>query len=114
MRILLRLVRFSLKYKYRLLLAYVCTIGVTAFALAIPRILGTAVDEVVKSGEVAPLVFLAALILVISVLRGVAAYGQQYLGESLGQRVATTFATPSTNGCSVSASASTTTSAPAT
>ena len=88
MRILLRLLRFSLKYKYRLLLAYVCTIGVTAFALAIPRILGVAVDEVIASGELSPLIFLAALILVISALRGVAAYGQQYLGESLGQRVA--------------------------
>ncbi len=88
MRILIRLLRFSFKYKYRLLLAYVCTVGVTAFALAIPRILGTAVDQVVKSGNVGPLIFLAALIFVISVLRGVAAYGQQYLGESLGQRVA--------------------------
>ena len=88
MQILLRLVGFSLKYKNRLILAYVCTIAVTAFALAIPRILGTAVDEVVRSGEINQLIFLAVLILVISLLRGVAAYGQQYLGESLGQRVA--------------------------
>ena len=88
MQILLRLLGFSLKYKNRLILAYVCTIAVTAFALAIPRILGTAVDEVVSSGEINQLIFLAVLILVISLLRGVAAYGQQYLGEALGQRVA--------------------------
>ena len=88
MQILLRLLGFSLKYKNRLILAYVCTIAVTAFALAIPRILGTAVDEVVRSGEINQLIFLAVLILVISLLRGVAAYGQQYLGEALGQRVA--------------------------
>ena len=88
MQILLRLLGFSLKYKKRLLVAYICTIAVTAFALAIPWILGIAVDEVIESGEVGPLIFLAALILVISVLRGVAAYGQQYLGEALGQRVA--------------------------
>ena len=88
MRILLRLIGFAFKYKHTLLLAYACTIAVTAFALAIPRILGVAVDEVVKSGEVGPLIFLAGLVLVISVLRGVAAYGQQYLGEALGQRVA--------------------------
>ena len=88
MQILLRLLGFSLKYKNRLLLAYVCTIAVTAFALAIPWILGEAVDEVVSSGEINQLIFLAVLILVISLLRGVAAYGQQYLGESLGQRVA--------------------------
>ena len=88
MRILLRLIGFALKYKYRLILAYACTIGVTAFALAIPRILGVAIDEVIASGEFGQLLALAALILGISVLRGVAAYGQQYLGESLGQRVA--------------------------
>jgi ATP-binding cassette subfamily B protein len=88
MSILLRLIGFSLKYKRRLLLAYLSTIGVTVFALAIPRILGTAVDEVVQSGEFRQLVVLALAILVLSILRGVAAYGQQYLGESLGQRVA--------------------------
>ena len=88
MQILLRLLGFSLKYKHTLLLAYVCTIGVTAFALAIPWILGLAVNEVIGSGEINQLILLAVLILVISVLRGVAAYGQQYLGEALGQRVA--------------------------
>ena len=88
MRILLRLIGFAFKYKHTLLLAYVCTIGVTAFALAIPWILGLAVNEVIGSGEINQLILLAVLILVISVLRGVAAYGQQYLGEALGQRVA--------------------------
>ncbi|MEK7777704.1 MAG: ABC transporter ATP-binding protein, partial [Chloroflexota bacterium] len=88
MFILLRLTGFALKYKGRLLLAYLCTIGVAVFALAIPRILGSAVDEVVKSEELRQLVVLALAILALSILRGVAAYGQQYLGESLGQRVA--------------------------
>ena len=88
MSILIRLIGFALKYKPRLLLAYLSTIGVAVFALSIPRILGTAVDEVVGSGEFQQLLVLALAILVLSVMRGVAAYGQQYLGESLGQRVA--------------------------
>ncbi|MBF8266580.1 MAG: transporter ATP-binding protein [Dehalococcoidia bacterium] len=88
MFILLRISRFSLKYKGRLLLAYLSTIAVTLFALAVPKLLGTAVDEVVGSGEFRRLLVLALMILGISVLRGIAAYGQQYLGESLGQRVA--------------------------
>lgn len=88
MSILLRLAGFALKYKYRLLLAYISTISVTAFALAIPWILGTAVDTVVRSGESRQLWFLAFIILALSILRGIAAFGQQYLGESLGQRVA--------------------------
>ena len=51
MSILLRLIRFALKYKRRLLLAYLSTIGVAAFALTIPKVLGVAVDEVVGSGD---------------------------------------------------------------
>ena len=88
MSILLRLLRFALKYKFRLFLAYTSTIGVTAFALAIPRVFGEAVDTVLESGEFRQLLLLALVILVLSVGRGVAAYGQQYLGESLGQRIA--------------------------
>lgn len=88
MSILRRLIGFAFKYKRRLLLAYLSTIGVAAFALSIPRILGTAIDEVVRSGEVRQLVVLSLIILALSIMRGVAAYAQQYLGESLGQRVA--------------------------
>jgi len=88
MSILRRLIGFTLKYKRRLLLSYLSTIGVAACALAIPRILGTAVDEVVSSGEFRQLLVLALIILGLSIMRGIAAYGQQYLGESLGQRVA--------------------------
>jgi len=87
MAILVRLTRFALKYKSRFILAYVCALSVTVFALAVPRILGYAIDSVVRAGELRDLLALAAAILFISVLRGVAAYGQQYLAESLGQRV---------------------------
>ena len=88
MRILVRLIRFALKYKFRLTLAYASTIAVTVFALAVPRVFGTAVDEVLASGEFSQLLLFAMIILVLSAGRGVAAYGQQYLGESLGQRIA--------------------------
>lgn len=88
MPVLYRLFLFALQHRRRLLLAYLSTIGVTVFALAIPKVIGTAVDDVVESGDLSRLVQLALLILTLSVLRGVAAYGQQYLGESLGQMVA--------------------------
>ena len=88
MTVLLRLAQFTLKYKFRLFLAYLSAVGVTIFALAVPRVLGVAVDEVIQSGESRRLVEFALFILVLSIGRGIAAYGQQYLGESLGQRVA--------------------------
>ena len=88
MSILLRLLRYALKYKSRLVLAYASTIGVTAFALAIPYVLGKGVDKVLESLVLSELYPYALLIFALSVGRGIAAYGQQYLGESLGQRVA--------------------------
>ncbi|MDE2861377.1 MAG: ABC transporter ATP-binding protein [Chloroflexota bacterium] len=88
MYILVRLLRYALKYKFRLALAYVSTIGVTAFALAIPYVLGKGVDKVLESLVLSELYPYALVIFALSVGRGVAAYGQQYLGESLGQRVA--------------------------
>ena len=87
MTVLIRLARLTLKYKFRLFLAYLSAVGVTIFALAVPRVLGIAVDEVVQSGEIRRLIEFALFILVLSIGRGIAAYGQQYLGESLGQRV---------------------------
>ncbi len=88
MSIFLRIMRYAAAYKYRLILAYFSSIGVAAFALVIPRIIGEAVDQVIGSGDLRPLVMLALAALAVSVGRGVCAYGQQYLGESLGQRVA--------------------------
>ena len=77
-----------------MLLAYLSVLGVTAFAMMIPRILGTAVDAILpQDGAIAPnatnrLLLLALAILVVYSLRGLCAFGQTYLGESLGQRVA--------------------------
>jgi len=88
MYILLRLILFATKHKARLALAYLSVVSVAVLALLIPHFMGKAVDEVIGSGELGELIYLAGIILVISVFRGVAAYGQQYLSESLGQRVA--------------------------
>ena len=88
MYILLRLVRFALKYKVRLGFAYLSVLAVTIFALAVPRLLGIAVDEVVGSGDFNQLVYLALAILAINSLRGIAAFGQQYLAESTAHMVA--------------------------
>ena len=94
MRILWRIAKRAAKYRTILLLAYISIFGVTVSAMAIPRLLGTAIDEIFpKDGAVAPdastqLLFLALGVLAANGLRGLFAYGQQYLGEALGQRVA--------------------------
>ena len=58
-------------------------------AIAIPWLLGTAIDEVLTPGLQSRLLTLAGAILLVSVLRGVISYFEQYLAESVSFRVAT-------------------------
>ncbi len=88
MRILWRITKRAGKYWVRLTLAYISVLGVSAASLTIPRLLGKAVDAVLSSRDQTHLFYLAGAILLVSVLRGAFAFGQQYLGESVGQRVA--------------------------
>ncbi|MFQ5860649.1 MAG: ABC transporter ATP-binding protein [Dehalococcoidia bacterium] len=88
LQILLRLSSYVWRYRWRLLLTYLYLLGATALSLAIPRFLGTAIDAVLGSGSQGQLIFLAVLVLVISLARGALSYGQSYLGEHISQRVA--------------------------
>ena len=88
MRIIWRIVQRTFKYKWLLTTAYLSVLGVTFFSLLVPRLMGQAIDTALISGERGQLLTLAAAVLLVSVARGVFAYGQQYLGESIGQRVA--------------------------
>ena len=56
--------------------------------MVIPRLLGNAVDEALVSGIRSQLLVLAGWIILVSVLRGLFAYGQTYLAESVSQRAA--------------------------
>ncbi len=88
MRIIWRITKLAAKYRIRLTLAYLSVLGVSAFSMVIPKLLGNAIDAVLSAGDQARLLYLAGAILIASLLRGICAFGQQYLGESLGQRVA--------------------------
>ena len=88
MRILLRLSALAWRYPWQIGLAYVCLLGSVLAALAVPRLLGDAIDHALSSQQYSTLVTLAIAILAVSALRGVLAYGQTYLGEGVSQRVA--------------------------
>ncbi len=79
MRTLLRLLVFTRKYWTWLFLAFLCLITTTAFGLAIPWILGEAIDAVVSHGERSFLILMAMVVLVATALRGISAYGHSYL-----------------------------------
>ena len=91
MHTLVRIVGYTLHYKGYLSLAYLSVIGFAAFALALPWLLGTAIDQVFSKdgGSVlTSLIGVSVAILVVNILRGISAYGQTYFGETLSQRVA--------------------------
>ncbi len=88
MGIILRLLRLALKHKRLLITAYVC-LFISSFAfLAIPRLLGTAIDSVLESGVRSDLLYLALAVLGVSAIRGIFSFGQTYFGEALSQSVA--------------------------
>ncbi|MEE8471552.1 MAG: ABC transporter ATP-binding protein [Dehalococcoidia bacterium] len=83
MRTLLRLVAFAQKYRVWLSLAFICMLFTTAFSLAIPRIVGEAVDIAVGRGERSSLILVALVVLGANALRGAFAYGNTYLAEAV-------------------------------
>jgi len=87
MRTLLRLMGFVRKYWVWLFLAFLCLILTTAFGLAVPWILGEAIDTVVRQGERSLLYLAAAVVLGATALRGISAYGHSYLGAVASQKI---------------------------
>ncbi len=95
----LRLIGFLGNYKRRTALALFCVSAAGVFVLAMPLIIGWAVksglgiekvdgEEVATGGDRGLLVIAAVAIVCVALLRGLFAFGQTYLGEWLGQRVA--------------------------
>lgn len=94
----IRLLGFLVPYKGRVALAALCLLLSGAAVLAIPQLIRWAIDyglglEIVDGETVATgdrdLLFVAAAALIgAALVRGIFAYGQTYLGEWIGQRVA--------------------------
>ena len=88
MRVLVRLAGYAWRHKPRLLLAYLSMAGATVAAIAIPKMLGSAIDEAISSGIRQELLVLGLAIVATSVLRGIFSYMQNYMSESLSQMAA--------------------------
>ncbi len=88
MRILLRLAVFTQKYWARLLIAFICLLMTTAFSLVVPWVLREAIDTVIGQGERSFLILAAVAVVIASALRGIFAYGNNYLSEVASQKTA--------------------------
>jgi ABC-type multidrug transport system fused ATPase/permease subunit len=82
---LLRVLPYFKPYTLLMVGGYIAVIGNALFNLAVPRLIGVAVDEGVGRRDVSQLIFLSVLIVAASALRGLAAFAQNYLGESAAQ-----------------------------
>src|SRR5499427_5023686 len=85
MRTLLRVAPYFKQYRLLLIGGYIAVIGNAFFNLAVPSLIGVAVDDGVGRQDVTRLVFLSVLIVVASALRGLCAFTQNYLGETAAQ-----------------------------
>ena len=88
MKILWRLIGYSWRYKWRLIVAGLALTGASVSTLAIPWLLGTAIDEVLESGLRSQLLLLAGSMMLMSLVTAILRYGQMYLRDSIAQRVA--------------------------
>ena len=87
-RIFLRLQSFLLPYKGRAALVYLFLFISSAFTLAIPYLVGRAVDLVENVESLSTLLLVAGGILGAAVIRGATSYGQSYYSQSVSQHVA--------------------------
>ncbi len=90
---ILRIVRIALNYKYRLILAYMCTAGAMVAYVYLPRYFGDAIDAITEPIKLnqqiseSDVLQSVMIILLLGLVRGVLSYGQTYLAESLSQFV---------------------------
>lgn len=88
MKILLRLMGFVMRYRLRLLAAFISMMVSTAFVLIIPLLISEAIDTVLSDGELRALTWLAVAVVGAGAMRGISAFGNAYLTEVVSQKTA--------------------------
>ena len=87
MHTLSRLIAYGFRHRIYLSGAFLTMIAATVSAMAIPYMLGGAIDEAIGNGTRSTLIFISLGIILVSVLRGILSFGQSYLAEALSQKV---------------------------
>ena len=84
----LRLIGYLSRYKSFVFIGYIAMISAALINLLLPQVVKNAIDQGLTEGNMASILRSSLLILVIAVVRGLAAFGQRYCGEWLTYRVA--------------------------
>ena len=91
MHVILRIYGMILRsHRRQLAMGYVTALGASLVALAIPQMLGRGVDRVLtaEEGGLDLLLLLGLALVLVGVTRGLFAFGQTYIAESLSQLIA--------------------------
>jgi ABC-type multidrug transport system fused ATPase/permease subunit len=88
--IYLRLYKLVLRYRARVLVAWLCVFGAAGLQLVSPKLVSWAIDQGIIKAQAQSylLVVAAAAIFGAAAFRSLAQYGRQFLGQVLGQNVA--------------------------
>ena len=87
LRILWRIVRYALRHKLLVTVAYGAMAGSIVALLIIPRLVGSAIDTALESGSVTALLLQAGAIVAVAAVQGVLRYIDEYTSEIVVQRV---------------------------
>ena len=88
MSVLFRLAAYAFRYRILMVAAYVSLTLSTLFQVAVPRLMGNAIDVAKTDGASSELWTIGGTIVIVTLLRGFFFYWQTYLGENVSQRVA--------------------------
>jgi len=86
-RPLLRLLQYLRNYRLITIGAYVCLLANASLTLVVPSLIGKAVDEGIAQSNLAMVAHYSWLIVLVSALRGLSAFGQGALAEGSAQGV---------------------------
>ena len=79
---------YGFKHHFRLLVAFLAMVSAVISSMAIPSLLGTAIDQSLESGENAELLIIAGSIIALGLFRVITGYVQSYFSEGVSQRAA--------------------------
>ncbi|MGL4208549.1 MAG: ABC transporter transmembrane domain-containing protein, partial [Candidatus Adiutrix sp.] len=82
-----KLLRYVRPYVGRLMVGFLCLVGASASQLVLPWMIKDVIDEVLIAKDLEMLNFISIAILILFIIRGFLVFGQQYLMESVAQRV---------------------------
>ncbi len=88
MKILLRIIGFTRRYAWAVILAYVGLVGNTGLAILVPRILEDVIDIGIARGDSSFMLHAGLLVVGLGVLRGVTGFLTRYFSEWLANKVA--------------------------